>query len=155
LLRHERDRFGRERLEVDPRHAVRARERVGEPLLGDEAELVEAGAEPPAVEHLVLDRLLQLSVGDHPAVAQDPSQDRQKRTSSKAAILTGPSRPSGWRPRSPALSCARPRPCPSPSPPTTSGSRTSSASSTTAAAWACLCSTRRRSRRSRTSTARP
>jgi hypothetical protein len=76
-LGHGRDRLGPERLQVDRGHAVRARQRVGQALLGDEAELVEARAEPAAVEHLVLDGLLQLSVRDHPAVAQDSSEDGQ------------------------------------------------------------------------------
>jgi hypothetical protein len=56
---------------------VRPRQCVDEPLLGDEAQLVERRAEPAPVEHLVLDRLLQLTVGDDATVAQDSSQDRQ------------------------------------------------------------------------------
>ena len=78
LLRDEGERLGLQGPEVGRGHALGAGERVGEPLLGDEAELVEARAEAAAVEHLVLDGLLQLSVGDDPAVAQDPSQYRQR-----------------------------------------------------------------------------
>jgi hypothetical protein len=58
--------------------AVHARERVGQPLLGDEAELVQGRAEPPAVEHLVLDGLLQLALGDHATIAQDASEYGQR-----------------------------------------------------------------------------
>jgi hypothetical protein len=56
---------------------VRARQRGDESLLGDVAELVEAGAEAAAVEDLVLDGLLQLSLRDDPAIAQDAPQYRQ------------------------------------------------------------------------------
>ena len=57
--------------------AVGPRERLPKPLLGDEAELVEARPQAPPVEDLVLDGLLKLSLGDHPAVAQDAGQDWQ------------------------------------------------------------------------------
>jgi hypothetical protein len=56
---------------------VRARERVDQALLGDVAELVQAGTEPAAVEDLVLDGLLELSLRDDPAVAQDAPEYRQ------------------------------------------------------------------------------
>jgi hypothetical protein len=57
---------------------VGAGEGVGEALLGDESELVEARAEATTVEDLVLDRLLELLVRDDPAVAQDASEYRQR-----------------------------------------------------------------------------
>jgi hypothetical protein len=57
---------------------VGAGEGVGEALFRDEAELVQARPEPAAVEHLVLDGLLQLLVRDDPAVAQDASEYRQR-----------------------------------------------------------------------------
>ena len=78
LLRDEGEGLGLEGPQVGGGNALGAGEGVGEPLLGDEAELEEARAEPAAVEHLVLDGLLQLPVGDDPAVAQDPSQYRQR-----------------------------------------------------------------------------
>ena len=78
LLRDEGDCLGRKRPQVGGGHALGPGERVGEALLGDEAELLEARAQASAVEHLVLDGLLQLPVGDDPAVAQDPSQYRQR-----------------------------------------------------------------------------
>ena len=71
------ERLGRQRLQVGRGHAVGAGERVDEPLLGDEAELEEARAQAAAVEDLVLDGLLQLSLRDDPAIAQDASEYRQ------------------------------------------------------------------------------
>ena len=123
------ERLGLDRPQVDRGHAVGAGQRVGEPLLGDEAELVEARAEPAAVEHLVLDGLLQLPVGDDPAVAQDPSQYRQARLREPAILAAARRRRRAWPgPERPGYHARDRGPCPSPSPPTTSGSRTSSAS---------------------------
>ncbi|MGE5126878.1 MAG: hypothetical protein ACM3PV_11345 [Betaproteobacteria bacterium] len=76
-LRDQLEGLGLQRLQVCGRDAVGPRQRVDQALLGDVAELVEAGAETAAVEDLVLDGLLQLSVRDDPAIAQDASEYRQ------------------------------------------------------------------------------
>jgi hypothetical protein len=78
LLRDEGERLRGERLEVGGGDALGPGEGVGEALLGDEAQLVEARAQAAPVEDLVLDGLLQLSVRDDPAIAQDPSQYGQR-----------------------------------------------------------------------------
>jgi hypothetical protein len=57
--------------------AVGAGQGFPETLLGDEAQLVEVRPEASAVENLVLDRFLKLSLGDDPAVAQDAGEYRQ------------------------------------------------------------------------------
>jgi hypothetical protein len=65
-------------VQVGRGHAVGAGQRVEQPLFGDEAQLVEAGSQPAAVQDLVLDGLLQLTFGDDPAIAQDATQYRQR-----------------------------------------------------------------------------
>ena len=64
---------------------------LGQPLLGDEAELIETRAEAAAVEDLMLNGLLQLCFTDDSAVAENPSQNRQKTPSWRilAPILPG------------------------------------------------------------------
>ena len=54
-----------------------ARESLLETLFGDEPELMEAGSQASTVQHLVLDGLLELRLGDNSAVAEVPRQDRQ------------------------------------------------------------------------------
>jgi hypothetical protein len=60
---------------------------LAQPLLRDEAELVEVRAEAAAVEDLVLDGLLELSLGDDATVAQDASENRQWVAPGKGALL--------------------------------------------------------------------
>jgi hypothetical protein len=47
---------------------------LAQALLRDEAQLVEVGPQASAIEDLVLDGLLKLSLGDDPAVAQDAGE---------------------------------------------------------------------------------
>jgi hypothetical protein len=68
---------------------VGAGEGLLQAVLGDEAQLVEAGAEPPAEEDLVLDGLLELVLGDETAVPQDPGEYRHGAPSMKVVILVG------------------------------------------------------------------
>jgi hypothetical protein len=77
-LRDQLDGLGLQRPEVRGGDPVGPRQRVDQALLGDVAELVEAGPQAAAVEDLVLDGLLQLSVRDDPAIAQDASEYRQR-----------------------------------------------------------------------------
>jgi hypothetical protein len=76
-----------------------------QPLFGDEAQFMKARSQPPPVENLVLDRLLELALGHDAAVPQDPAQNRQLETPAKPAILAGlgyhPT--TAPRPRCPAL----------------------------------------------------
>src|SRR5207247_7349317 len=69
--------------------AVGLRQSVLQLLLGDEAQLVEARAQPSPVKDLVLDRLLELALGHDATVPQDPTQNRQLATPAKPAILAG------------------------------------------------------------------
>src|SRR5262249_31019603 len=77
LLGQEGGGVPRDLLRVRRRDSVGPAEGLLQPVLGDVAQLVEVRAQPAPVEDLVLDRFLELSLRDDPAVAQEPGEDRQ------------------------------------------------------------------------------
>src|SRR4029077_5268543 len=81
-------------------HAVGLGQDLLQLLLADEAQLVEAGAQAAPVEDLVVDRLLELALGDDAPVLEQPREDgsalspfRQDAYSNHpAAFATAPAR---------------------------------------------------------------